>query len=126
MKTEPTMSNEVRTAFPDMADCTTASKVSRALRRLVDSPYLRGCDMDSEAYRALSEYWDGIKPNVGSYQGHKFGPATATDGKYLDVIMPHMQWVVMDVRGGLPIWPVRNTWRAAYGLMRRMQGLTSR
>ena len=82
--------------------------------------------MDSAAYRARSEYWDRIKDSVGLYQGHRFGPATATDGMYLDVVMPGMTWVVMDVRGGLPIRPVRNTWRAAYGLLRRLQGKASR
>ena len=63
---------------------------------------------------------------VGQWQGHRFGERTSRDGCYLDVLWPSLHWVVRkDGEGGV-YFPTVNTWRSAYGLMRRMLGKTSR
>ena len=62
----------------------------------------------------------------GTYQGHTFGPASSKTDWYIDLTLPDLRWAVC-VRGmdGV-LYPRVNTWRSAYGLMRRIQGKTSR
>lgn len=60
------------------------------------------------------------------YQGHRYGERTLKDGFYLDVRVPGLRWVVVCPATQEMWFPKVTTWRAAYGLMRRMQGKASR
>ena len=70
--------------------------------------------------------WKQILGGSGTFRGHRFGPDYARDGLYIDVMLPSMRWVVRAIDGGGVLYPRVNTWRSAYGLMRRLQGKTSR
>ena len=61
-----------------------------------------------------------------TYQGHTFGPNSSKTDWYIDLMLPGLRWAVC-VRGmdGV-LYPRVNTWRSAYGLMRRIQGKASR
>jgi hypothetical protein len=65
---------------------------------------------------------------VGTFQGHRFGPGSAKGPLYLDVMLPGFRWAVR-IHGWENehiVYPRTNTWRAAYGLKRRFEGKTSR
>lgn len=58
----------------------------------------------------------------GTYQHHRFGPGTTLTDLYLDVVMPGVRWCVRSK--SMPdgrYFPRVNTWRSAYGKMRRIQ-----
>ena len=65
---------------------------------------------------------------VGTYQGHRIGPDSRKGPLYLDVVMPGYRWCVVSqfVTSAYPYFPKRNTWRAAYGALRRFEGKASR
>ena len=81
--------------------------------------------VDAEILRQ-AELWKQILGGSGTFRGHRFGPDYARDGLYIDVMLPSMRWVVRAIDGGGVLYPRVNTWRSAYGLMRRLQGKTSR
>ena len=73
-----------------------------------------------------AELWRQLDAGSGVMHGHRFGPKYAKDGLYIDISLPSMRWSVRAVDGGGVLYPRVNTWRSAYGLLRRMQGKTSR
>ena len=82
--------------------------------------------MDDARILYQAEFWKQILGGSGTFRGHRFGPDYEKDGFYIDIDLPSMQWVVRGI--GLPgvIRPRVNTWRSAYGTMRRLQGKTGR
>ena len=58
----------------------------------------------------------------GTYQHHRFGPRSSKDDLYLDVMLPEMRWCVRSKNQPQNrAWPRVNTWRSAYGLLRRIK-----
>jgi hypothetical protein len=63
-----------------------------------------------------------------TYQHHRFGPGSTKEWVYLDVVNPGLRWCIR-VKGWEdkpPLFPHTNTWRAAYGLMRKLLGKSGR